>query len=54
MASYTYECAAGSLLCSYIEPCTECLADEQREDEQIARHVRECTADGFCYICQCL
>jgi hypothetical protein len=26
----------------------------EKEQEEIAEHVRTCTKDGFCYICQCL
>jgi hypothetical protein len=47
-------CPNGSVLCDYREPCTPCVEDEDAAEESVARHVKTCTADGFCYICQCL
>lgn len=43
--------------CTY---CGSALCDgdcEQRyiaEEDDISRHVANCTKDGFCYICQCM
>jgi hypothetical protein len=30
------------------------LENESTEDDSVLDHVLNCTADGFCYICQCL
>ncbi|WP_405620333.1 hypothetical protein [Streptomyces sp. NBC_00076] len=49
-----HECPNGNIVCFYDSPCPECIDDEERQEEQISRHVKNCTADGFCYICQCL
>ncbi|WP_327712434.1 hypothetical protein OG912_32440 [Streptomyces sp. NBC_00464] len=47
-------CPNGNIICFQDSKCPECLVDEEFQEEQISRHVRTCTADGFCYICQCL
>ncbi|MCQ6554738.1 hypothetical protein NPS70_16250 [Streptomyces sp. C10-9-1] len=54
----THECPHENITCAYSAPCAECILHEERQEEhqeeQILQHVKDCTADGFCYICQCL
>lgn len=33
---------------------TEIETEEDREQSEIIAHVKSCTKDGFCYVCQCL
>jgi hypothetical protein len=54
MLPTTHDCPNGNIICFRDAPCPECTDDEIRAEESIAHHVRTCTADGFCYICQCL
>jgi aspartate/methionine/tyrosine aminotransferase len=49
-----YKCPNGNIICWPDVPCPECIEDDDCAEESITRHVHTCTADGFCYTCQCL
>lgn len=45
-----YECFyCGGMFCD-----SQCDGALNADQEDIDRHVANCTVDGFCYVCQCM